>query len=142
VPVSAWRITVTKGKQFIVEYRLPADQVPENNSVYMDILDSSGNPTGNPTELKRVGSTDIVRATVTAPSTVGKYEIEIWIGTWDGSNRTINEVVNYLGLEVVDKDIDDRVSDIETQLSSVQTQLNSINQNIETIMKWLKRHPA
>ncbi len=137
-----YRIVVSKNKQFVVEYRLPSDQVPSGQSVYVDILDNTGSPTGSPVELTRVGSTDIVKATLTAPSTVGKYELEIWIGTWDGTNRSKTETVNYLGLEVVDKDIEDEISDIETAISSLQSDINNINSKIDTIMKWLKRHPA
>ena len=137
-----WRIKVSANKQFIVEYRLPSDQVPTGESVYVDILDSSGNPISDPTEMTRVGSTDIVKATLTSPSTVGKYELEIWIGTWDGTNRTKSETVNYLGLEVVDKDVEDEISDIETKLDNMQSDINTIKSDLNLIKKWLKRHPA
>jgi len=137
----AYRIVVSKSKQFIVEYTVPSDQVPSGQSVYADIIDGSGSYTGSPQEMSRVGSTDVVKTTLTAPSTVGKYEIQVWIGTWDGTNRSITETVGWIGLEVVDKDIDDRLSDVESQLSTIQSQLSTINDNIETIMKWMKRHP-
>jgi len=137
----ARRFVVSKNKQFILEYRVPSDQVPSGQSVYADIVDSSGNYVGSPVQLSRVGTTDVVRATITAPSTVGKYEIKVWIGTWDGSTRTVTEVVDYLGLEVVDKDLEDRVADLETALSSVQSTLSDIETKLDTIMKWLKRLP-
>lgn len=140
--VYGWRIVASKSKQVVVEYRLPEDQVATGDSVYIDILDSTGTPTGDPTEMTRVGSTDIVKATITAPSTVGKYELEIWTGTWDGTTRTKTETINYLGLEVVDKDIEDTVADIETKVDNLQTDINTIKDDLTTIKKWLRRHPA
>jgi len=135
-----WRIKVSKDKQFIVEYRIPADQVPSGESVWIDILDSTGTPIGAPTEMTRVGSTDVVKATLTAPSTVGKYELEVWIGTWDGTSRTKTETVDYLGLEVVERDIEDRLTDIENKVNSIDTELDDVRAKLDTIMKWLKRH--
>ena len=135
------RFVVSKGKQIVVEYRVPSDQIPTEQSVYADVIDSAGNPISDPTELTRIGSTDVVKGTITAPATVGKYEIEIWIGTWDGTNRTKSEIVGYVGLEVVDKDVEDQIADNSTKIDALATKVDSIEAKIDTIMKWLKRHP-
>ena len=126
---------VSAGKQFHVSYRIPADQVPSGKSVYLDILDKTGAYTGNPIEMTRVGSTDIVEALVTAPSTPDKYILMVWIGTWDGTTRTIDEVVDYTTLIVVDKDVEDKLADIENRITSLETEVN-------TLKKLVVRHWA
>ncbi len=126
---------VSKGKQFHVSYRIPADQVPSGKYVYLDILDKSGSYVGNPIQMSRAGNTDIVEAIVTAPSTPDKYILMVWIGTWDGTSRTIDEIVDYNTIIVVDKDVEDRLTDVETRLSTLETE-------IDTLKKWVQRHWA
>jgi len=133
------RFVVTGGKQIVVEYTVPSDQIPSGESVYVDIIDSSGNPVSDPIEMSRVGSEDVVKATLTTPTTVGKYEIVIWIGTWDGTSRSISEKVGYIGLEIVDEDLEDKVSGLKTEISDINTKLDDLSTKVDTIMKWLKR---
>lgn len=135
------RFVVTKGKQIIIEYRIPSDQIPSGKSIYADVIDSTGDPVGEPVELSRVGSTEVVKATLTVPTTVGKYEIEIWIGEWDGTTRVKDEIVDYIGLEVVDKDIEDQVAENTSKIDALTSKVDSIEAKIDTLMKWLKRHP-
>jgi len=139
VLVGARRFIVSKGKSFVVEMRVPSDLVPSGSNVYADIIDSDGSFVGNPVQMTQVGGWDLYRATLTAPSNTGKYDIVVWVGTWDGTTRSIDAVLDYLGLEVVDADIEDRLSNIETRLSDLENAVSELRNLVETVLRWMRR---
>jgi hypothetical protein len=68
-------LKVSAGKTFVEAYRIPVAQIPTGNKVYFDIQRADGTFVGTSVEATQFGN-DLWNATLTAPTTLGKYRLE------------------------------------------------------------------